>query len=56
MKKSNWIVTIRAELLKEVYCEECTEEEARRDPFSFSTWEKEVDRMNYDIKKVEENV
>lgn len=51
--KGNWEVRMRATITKLVYCEDCTEEEARNDPFEHATDEHEVDQIDYDVLGVE---
>ncbi len=54
-QKKNWIVRIKCEVVKDVYCDNCTEEQARNNPFDHATNEVEVDQTDYDVKSVEEN-
>jgi len=46
---------MKCEVTKDVYCENCTEEEARNNPFEHSTEEVEVDQCDYEVRSVEEN-
>jgi len=54
-EKKNWIVKTKCVVNKEVYCENCTEEEARNNPYAYSTDEREVDQIDYEVRSVEEN-
>lgn len=48
-----WIVTARCTVLKSITCEDCTEEQARANPFEHAVDETEIDQMDYDVKSVE---
>lgn len=54
-KKGNWAVTMKCEVLKLVECSDCTEEEARNNPFEHSDSEREIDQMDWNVEKVESN-
>jgi len=51
-KKGNWTVKIRAEVDKEVTCENCTEEEARNDPWEHAVDEIEIMQSSWEVKSV----
>lgn len=55
-KKSSWIVTVEAKVMKELICEDCTEEQARSDPYLYSIDEREVDVEDWEVKDVQENI
>ena len=57
-EKGSWIVRLKATVTKEVYCNDCTEEEARESPYDFaSTYrnEVEIDCEGYEVISVEPN-
>lgn len=54
-EKTNWIVRMTRTVTTDVYCDDCTEEQARNDPFEYSTDEVEIDQQDYEVKRVEEN-
>lgn len=54
MAKKQWEVTVRREVTKIVTCEDCTEEQARRDPFEHAVDEHEVDQIDWEVKNVKE--
>lgn len=56
MKKSNWIVRVKAVVIKDVYCENCTEEAAHTEPFKHAESEEEVEQQDYEVVSVEENL
>lgn len=51
-KKGNWIVTMRCVITKEVYITDCTEDEARANPWEHAQDEHEVDQIDWDILSV----
>jgi len=53
--KGSWIVTIHATVTKKVVCENCTEAQARNDPFEFAVDENEVEQDDWEIVRVEPN-
>lgn len=53
--KRNWIVRAECVILKDIYVEDCTEEEARNDPFKYSVDEAEVDQIDWTVKSVTAN-
>jgi hypothetical protein len=54
-KKGDWIVRAHCEVVKDIYCSNCTAEQARLDPFRYSTAEMEVDLRDWEVKSVEPN-
>ncbi len=42
-KKGSWIVKARCVVIKEIVCDDCTEEEARANPYNNFTQESELD-------------
>ena len=54
MDKRIWSVTARCVVQKSIICENCTEEEARKNPFEFAVDELETDQEDYTILSVEE--
>ena len=54
-KKSSWIVRLRCVVTKEVVCDDCTEDEAKREPWEFSGDEREIDQVDWHVLSVEEN-
>lgn len=53
--KGNWIVRVRATVTKDVYCEDCTEDEARSDPFNHAENEEEVEQVDWSVVDVQSN-
>ena len=54
-KKRNWIVRMECKVIKDVYVSDCSEEEARTNPFAHSTNEREVDQLDWEVRSVEPN-
>ena len=54
-KKCSWIVKIRETATVEHICEDCTEEEARKHPHSFSKDENIVDLQDWEVISVKPN-
>lgn len=54
-KKGNWTVKVRCVVVKEVYCEDCTEEEAETEPFLHSLDELEIDMVDWEVDSIKEN-
>ncbi len=52
MPKVNWVVRIRATVLKDVYCTGCTEAEAREQPYEHVEDEEEVDQEDFEVLSV----
>lgn len=55
MKKQNWIVRMECVVVKDVYVENCTEEEARQKPFEHATHAKEAEVTDWKVKAVRPN-
>ena len=55
-KRDHWKVTMRCEVTRIVSCEDCTEEEARENPWDYATDEQDVDLINWEVRKVERDV
>ena len=49
----NYRVTMRCTVTKWVYCEDCTEDEAREDPWKHAVGEDEIEQADWKILKVE---
>jgi hypothetical protein len=54
-KKQSWIVTMRCTVTKQVVCENCTEEQARNDPWDFASDETEIGQDDWDVTEVKPN-
>lgn len=39
-------------VFKDVYCVDCTEEEARENPWDYAEDEREVDQVDWDVRDV----
>jgi hypothetical protein len=52
MEKAMWVVTIRCVVQKSVTCADCTEEQAKRNPFEYAIEELETDQEDYDVLSV----
>lgn len=56
MDEVQYVVTMRCTVIKQICCENCTEEQARREPFEHAIDEEEVDQIDWlvtDVEKVE---
>jgi hypothetical protein len=53
--KRNWIVTVEAKVVKEVYVENCTEDEAQSEPFVHAIEEREVSQPDWNVTSVVPN-
>lgn len=53
--KKNWIVTMEVTVKKEVYLENCTKEQAESNPWDYSEDELEIEMLDWEILKIEEN-
>lgn len=51
--KGNWVVRVRCTVIKAIRCEDCTEDEAREDPFDHAVDETEVSQEDWEIESVE---
>lgn len=54
--KSNWIVKVECVVRKDIFCNDCTEEEAKNNPYGHYDSEVETDFIDYEVIRVEENV
>ena len=54
-KCGSWIVRMECTVTKEVVCEDCTEEQARNDPWTFAVDEMEIDQIDWKVQSVKEN-
>lgn len=54
-KKGNWIVKMRRTVITNVFCEDCTLEEAQTNPFDYAYEETEANQEDYEVIKVESN-
>lgn len=52
----SWIVTMKCEVTKEVIVEDCTEREARENPFDHAVEENEIEQYDWRVLRVEPNV
>ena len=55
MKKSNWRVRMEVKVMKEVYCENCTKEQATDSPWEYAINESELDQIDWDVISIEED-
>lgn len=51
----SWTVRIVATVIKEVMCEDCTKEEAERNPFAHAMDEMDIDMPDWEVRYVKEN-
>lgn len=54
MPKS-WIVTMKCVVRKEVICDDCTEDDARNNPWDFAGNEMETDQEDWEVLSVKPN-
>jgi hypothetical protein len=54
-KSRSWNVRMRCVVTKLVTCEDCTEEEARTNPFEHAVDEMEIDQVDWEVLSVREN-
>lgn len=54
-QKSSWIVRMRCEVVKEVVCDDCTEEEAETNPWDHAVEEREQGQYDWTVLDVKEN-
>jgi hypothetical protein len=50
--KPQWIVRARCVIVKQIVCENCTEEEARDDPWEHAVDETEIEQIDWDVTQV----
>lgn len=55
IKKQSWIVKIEHTVVKEIICDNCTEEQARNTPWEHCIDEREIDSKDWEVLKVEPN-
>lgn len=55
-EKKNWVVTIRATVTKEIFCDNCTEQQARENPFNHATDERETSQTDWEFESLTPNV
>ena len=53
--KGSWIVTLRAVVTYSVVCDDCTEDDARNEPFSHAVEEHVEDLRDWEVERVEAN-
>lgn len=51
-RKGTWEVRVKATVTKLVRCEDCTEEQAERNPYDHSTDEMEIEQTDYEVLDV----
>jgi predicted Fe-S protein YdhL (DUF1289 family) len=54
-KKANWTVKVKCEVYKEVYCNNCTREQAETYPWDYAEDERETEMVDWEVLKVELN-
>lgn len=55
-KKRSWIVRLRCVVVKEITCEDCTEDQARDDPWEHVDGDElEIEQVDWEVKSVKEN-
>lgn len=54
-EKGEWIVRMKCEVTKEVVCENCTEQEAREEPWEHAISEEELTQIDWKVTQVERN-
>lgn len=55
-EKRSWVVHMTAKVTKEVVTDECTLEQAEKNPFGHAVAERETGQFDYDVTSVEPNV
>lgn len=55
MKNGNWIVRVKATVLKDIFVVNATEEAARTEPFEHAESEEEVEQQDYEVIDVQPN-
>ena len=51
----NWEITMKCEVRKLVYLENCTEDQANSDPWEYATDEREIEQIDWEVESVKEN-
>ncbi len=46
---------VKCQVEKEVICDDCTEEDAKNNPFGYAINELEVNQTDWEVRSVEEN-
>jgi len=54
-KTKRWIVRVECIVNKEVICDNCTEDQARNNPFEFASNERELGVVGWNVDSVEPN-
>lgn len=55
-KRGDWIVRMRCGVVKEVNCDNCTEEQARTDPWEYVVGdETEIEQYDWEVMSIEPN-
>lgn len=53
--QKSWVVKVECTVNREVICENCTESEARENPFDYAISERDIDMPDWDVKSVKPN-
>lgn len=53
-RRSNWIVRVRATVIRQLYCENCTQYQAWHDPYEYTTDETELIQDDWEVLCVAE--
>jgi len=48
----SWVVYTKSTILKAVFCEDCTEAEARQRPYHHAVGEQEIEQYDYEVQSV----
>jgi hypothetical protein len=51
----DWTVKMRCVVIKEVYCPNCTEDDARNSPWDMAQDENEIEQTDWEVLDVKEN-
>lgn len=54
--KKSFVVMVECKIIKQLTCEDCTEEEAEENPFEHATDEMEVSQEDWEVLEVRPNV
>ncbi len=54
-KKGDWVVTLEATVNKEIVVSNCTEEEAKANPWAFAVDERDLETVDWEVLDVEPN-
>lgn len=52
---TSWVVIAKCVITREIVCDDCTQQEAENDPFSFASDERELDQEDWEVMSVEPN-